>query len=73
MAEAANVTRDELIEIVRRIQAADDDMDYYVLLLSTNVSHPGAIDLIFHPPADLADASPEAVIDAALSYRPIAL
>ncbi|GAA2325795.1 hypothetical protein [Dactylosporangium salmoneum] len=71
--KVADVTRDELIEIVGRIQAAGDDVDYYVLLLITNVPHPRVTDLIFHPPAELADASPEAVVDAALSYRPIAL
>jgi hypothetical protein len=70
----ADVTRDELIEIVRRILAGgDDDVDYYVLLLEVNVHHPGVIDLIFWPPPELADASPEEIIDAALSYRPIAL
>ncbi|SCL36051.1 Colicin immunity protein / pyocin immunity protein [Micromonospora rhizosphaerae] len=68
-----NVTRDELIEIVRRIQRADDDTDYYVLLLHTNVLHPRVTDLIFYPPPELANASPEDIVDAVLSYRPIAL
>ena len=30
-------------------------------------------ELIFYPPADLKDASPEQIADAALSHRPIAL
>ncbi|MET7395503.1 bacteriocin immunity protein [Dactylosporangium sp. NPDC005572] len=68
-----NVTREELIEIVRRIQAADDDTDYYVLLLHTNVLHPRVTSLIFYPPPELANATPEDIVDAALSYRPIAL
>lgn len=68
-----DVTRDELIEIVRRILAADDDMDYYVLLLETNVQHPRVSGLIFWPPPELVNASPESIVDAALSYRPIAL
>lgn len=71
--KVANVTRDELIEIVRRIQAPDDDIAYYVLLLDTNVLHPRVNDLIFWPPPELVDASPEAIVDAALSYRPIGL
>ncbi|MEU5942612.1 hypothetical protein ABZ807_26355, partial [Micromonospora sp. NPDC047548] len=71
--KVAHVTRDELIEIVRRIQAADDDIDYYVLLLDTNVLHPRVTDLIFWPPPELANASPRAIVDAALSYRPIGL
>ncbi|GAA2599774.1 hypothetical protein GCM10010399_33200 [Dactylosporangium fulvum] len=71
--KTANVTRDELIEIVRRIKAADDDTDYYVLLLETNVLHPRVANLIFYPPPELADASAETIVDAALSYRPVAL
>jgi len=68
-----DITRDELVEIVRRIPSADNDVDYYVLLLETNVRHPHVTGLLFWPPAELADASPEAIVDAALSYKPIAL
>lgn len=71
--KVANISRDELIEIVRRIQAADDDIDYYVLLLVTNVLHPRVTDLIFWPPPELVDASTAAIVDAALNYRPIGL
>jgi hypothetical protein len=69
----ADVTRDELVEIVRRVKAVDADEEYYVRLLETNVAHPAVIDLIYHPPSELANASPEAIIDAALSYRPVEL
>lgn len=69
----ANVTRDELVEIVRRIQAAGDDLDYYVRLLQANVVHPGITDLILWPPLEMIDASPEPIVDTALSYQPIAL
>lgn len=68
-----DITRDELVEIVRRILDVDGDSDYYVLLLKTNVQHPRAEDLIFWPPPELVDAPPERIIDAVLSYRPIAL
>src|SRR4051794_6820457 len=34
-----DITRDELVGIVRRIRT-DDDTDYYVLLLRANVPHP---------------------------------
>ncbi|MFI7317699.1 hypothetical protein [Streptomyces venezuelae] len=72
-----DVTRDELVEIVRRVVAdpASPDRDYYELLLDTNVVHPHASDLISHPPAGLEDgvATPEDVVDALLSYRPISL
>jgi hypothetical protein len=69
------VTRDELIEIVRRIEAdpAGDDADHYLCLFGADTPHPRAVDLIFHPPAGLAGASPARIVDAALAYRPIAL
>jgi hypothetical protein len=60
-------------EVVRRVLAGDDDIDFYVLLLQANVDHPRVTDLIFRPPPELFDASPGAIVDAALSYRPIAL
>lgn len=68
-----DVTRFELIEIVRRIQAADPDSGYYLLLLQANTPHPHVSGLIFHPPAELADGNAAAIIDAALAYRAIAL
>ena len=66
-----DVTRTELIEIVRRIQAGDQDSDYFLLLLRANTPHPHVSDLIFRTPADLEDAA--AIVDAALAYRAIAL
>jgi hypothetical protein len=71
--KVADITRDELVEVVRRIIAAEDASDYYVLLLTTNIQHPRVTDLIFWPPPELVDATPERIVDAALSYRPIAL
>ncbi|MEY2248460.1 hypothetical protein AB8A21_36980 [Streptomyces sp. BF23-18] len=69
----ADITRDELVEIVRRLLTVSPESDYYLLLLEANVSHPRVIDLIFHPSDDLQDASAEQIVDAALKYRPIAL
>ncbi|MEV5752415.1 hypothetical protein AB0L00_31750 [Actinoallomurus sp. NPDC052308] len=69
----SDITRPELAEIVRKIMAGDPETDYYLRLLGVNVAHPRASDLIFHPPAELQDASAETIVDAALSYRPIAL
>ncbi len=69
----ANITTDELVEIGRRILAGDPESDYYLRLLDANVSHPRVSGLIFHPPAELRDASAEEIVDAALKYRPIAL
>jgi hypothetical protein len=68
-----DVTRSELIEIVRRIQAVDPDSDYYLLLLGANTPHPRVSDLTFYPPAELADGNAAAIVDAALAYRAIAL
>lgn len=68
-----DITRAELSEIVRRIMAADPETGYYLRLLRANTPHPRVTDLIFHPPADLVRASAEAIVDAALGHRPIAL
>ncbi|MFD6037870.1 hypothetical protein ACFWHF_25600 [Streptomyces griseoincarnatus] len=69
----AAITRDELVEIVRRLLMADPECDYYLRLLEANVSHPRASDLVFHPSDALKDASAEQIVDEALAYRPIAL
>ncbi|GIE28161.1 hypothetical protein Ait01nite_012060 [Actinoplanes italicus] len=75
-----DITRDELVEIARRImdgpgpQADDPDADWYTLLFDTNITRPGASGLIFHPPAELGPGpTPEQIVDTALAYRPIAL
>jgi hypothetical protein len=68
-----DITRDELVEIVSRILADDAETEYYLQLLEVNVAYPQVYGLIFHPPAELEDASAEAIVDAVLRYRPIAL
>jgi len=68
-----DVMRSELIEIVRRVQAGDPDSDYFLLLLRANTPHPHITNLIFYPPAELADADAAAIVDAALAYHAIAL
>jgi hypothetical protein len=68
-----DITRDELVEIVRRIQAADPETNYYLRLLDANVARPDVGGLIFYPPAELRNASAEQIVDTALAYRPIAL
>ncbi|MGW2770823.1 hypothetical protein [Streptomyces sp. NPDC001275] len=69
----ADVTTDELVEIVRRILACGLESDYYLRLLEANVSHPRVSGLIFHSSAELRDASAEQIVEEALRYRPIAL
>ncbi len=72
------MTREELIDLVRRIQAAEgeseEEADRLVELFEANVPHPGAADLIFYWD-DHFDHDPRAeeVVDRALSYRPIEL
>jgi hypothetical protein len=69
-----DITRDELVEIVSRIRTCQPpDQDWYLLLLETNTAHPAASGLILWPSPELESASAEEIIDAILSYRPIAL
>lgn len=70
--EIPDISHDELVEIVRRIQAADPNAGYYLRLFRVNVPHPRASDLIFHPSAADA-ATPEGIVDTALAYHPIVL
>ncbi|MFD0276083.1 hypothetical protein ACFVHB_19540 [Kitasatospora sp. NPDC127111] len=67
------ITRAELAEIVRRILAVDPECGFYLRLLEANVPNPAVSDLLFRPPAALADATVEQLVDAALRHRPIAL
>lgn len=67
-----DITRGELIEIVRGLLMATPESDYYLRLLEANVPHPRVSDLVFHPSDDLHDASAEQIVDEALKYRPIA-
>ncbi|MFG3120361.1 hypothetical protein ACGF4C_39150 [Streptomyces sp. NPDC048197] len=69
----ADITQDELVEIVRRLLMAAPESDYYLRLLEANVSHPRVSDLVFHPSDALKNASAEQIVDEALKHRPIAL
>lgn len=69
----ADIIRDELVEIVRRLLQADPESAYYLRLLEANVSHPRMRDLVFHPSENLQGASAEQIVDEALKYRPIGL
>jgi hypothetical protein len=67
-----DITRNELVEVVRHI-VADPTDDWYIEAFERNTVMPGASELIFHPPPELRDATAEEIVDAALAYRPIAL
>ncbi|MFK4067647.1 hypothetical protein [Streptomyces sp. NPDC029674] len=67
-----DATRDELVEIVRRVLAdpGSTDCEYYLLLLAANVPHPRARDLVLA--GDGAGAAAR-VVDELLNYRAISL
>lgn len=65
------ITRSDLVAVVERILAADDETDYYLLVFTTNVPHPRAADLIYYPRHD--DLTATSIVDEALAYRPIEL
>ncbi|MCA9028373.1 MAG: hypothetical protein KDA86_24390 [Planctomycetaceae bacterium] len=81
----ADVTREELIEIVRRIISDEffNDRDAYMALFDVNVGVEGAAMLLFDPPGydqstntwgggrrmDEYDPTPEEVVDMALEKR----
>ncbi|NEA27128.1 hypothetical protein G3I70_32205 [Actinomadura bangladeshensis] len=66
----ALLTRAEPAEIVRRIQAADPETDYYSRVVDASVSDPDWAALVFHTPA-LDD--PDQIAGEILTHRPIAL
>ncbi|MNW59008.1 hypothetical protein D3C74_369040 [compost metagenome] len=66
-----DITRDELIELVRRIKDIEtygNDTVYYLEVLKANMSMPDISDLIFY-----RNLSPEEVIEEGLRYKPIIL
>ena len=72
------MTRDELIDLVRRIMAAEggtqEEVDRLVDLFLENVPHPEADGLIFYPEQHFGhEPTAEEVVDGALTYRPIEL
>ncbi|MFD9353462.1 hypothetical protein [Streptomyces sp. NPDC060031] len=69
----ADTTRDELVEIVRRLQLSFPESDHYLRLLEANVPHPRVGDMVFHPSDTMQGASAEQIVDEALKYRPVAL
>jgi hypothetical protein len=67
------MTRDELVQAVRRIIVADgteEELDSLLALVERNVPHPAVSDLIFYPPNGI-ELSAEEVVGTALAYQPI--
>lgn len=72
------LSRDELIDLVRRAMSAEgrtqEEADDLVDVFVASVPHPEAGDLIFYPRQHFGrEPTTEEVVDRALSYRPIAL
>ncbi|MFD6285855.1 bacteriocin immunity protein [Streptomyces anthocyanicus] len=72
------LTRDQLVELVRKIMAAnetEEEGDRLVEILEASVPHPRVLNLIYHPTNEgLADGlTAEEVVDNALAYTPFAL
>ncbi len=64
-------TKDELIELVRRIQdceGSEEEIDKMMEELETNVPHPEISDLIFFD-----EKTPEEIIELAINYKYINL
>ncbi|SDY69996.1 bacteriocin immunity protein [Thermoactinomyces sp. DSM 45892] len=66
-------TRDELVEIVRKImnsEGTEEELDEMIDLFNQNVPHPEASDLIFW---DNRNLTVEEIVEEALNYKPIIL
>jgi hypothetical protein len=48
----------------------EEEHENFVLRLQSSVPHPRAVDLIYAP--EVAELTPEQVVDKALSYKPFA-
>ena len=66
-------TRDKLIELVRNIieaNGSEAQIDAWIDELQSQVPHPAVTDLVYYWEGE---HSAEAIVDAALSYKPIPL
>ena len=65
------LSREELIEAVRRVMEVDGDegeLEELLDVVQANVPHPAVADLIYWPP-DGKDLTPEEVVDRAFAWR----
>jgi hypothetical protein len=67
------LSRDQLVELVRRIMNAEgteDEIDAWQDLLERNVLDPNVSDLIFYPDREM---TAEEIVERALNYKAIRL
>ncbi|WP_405388004.1 bacteriocin immunity protein [Streptomyces sp. NBC_01102] len=74
---ARDLTRDQLVELVRKIMAdhgTEEEVDRLVEILEASVPHPRVLNLIYHPDMEgfTGGLTAEEVVDTALSYTPFA-
>ncbi len=79
IAVVPDISHDELLEIVRRIQSnpgGEAETDFYLTMLEANVPYRGVSDLIFWPSVHFGDdddsreLTPEQIVDIALNSEP---
>ncbi|BCY11210.1 hypothetical protein [Actinoplanes sp. L3-i22] len=63
------ITRDELIELVRRVQVGEENAGWFDHVLEANVPYFRVHDVHRHPEG----MTPAGIVDAALAWRPMAL
>jgi hypothetical protein len=73
--QVPDLSRAEMVEIVSRLQTADEEHGFYLALFELYCKHPGGTDLIFYPDAILElskDREPtaEEIADCALNWEP---
>ncbi|MFD8596756.1 hypothetical protein ACFV1L_17310 [Kitasatospora sp. NPDC059646] len=68
--QIGRVSRDELVELVRRALEAGPDADWYLRVVQAAVTHPAVTDVLFWGPAG---ATPEEMAAELAAHRPIAL
>ncbi|WP_166242973.1 hypothetical protein [Paenibacillus turpanensis] len=66
----SDITKEELVEIVRRLQGdlPHGETAFYLQLLEANVPMPGVSDLVYWD-----ELEPEEIVERALAYEPIIL
>ena len=69
--EMEKLTRDELIEVTRKLMTVDiaDEFEsmWLTALFAANIPHPDGTDLIFYPKIEFK--TPEELVDYALAYK----
>ncbi len=63
-----NISREEYLELIRRVMNGEGEYVFWLALLRLNLSCPPLSDYIFYD-----DLTPKQILEKALAYKPIAL